>query len=346
MRTLKRDDRGAVLVWVGLLLVVLFGMGALVVDAGALYSERRQLQNGADAAALAVAADCATGDCLDESATANTYADKNANDGAANIDEVCGSGPGLAACPTPPSGTAGASGWVRVKTSTHNPANSNDKQVDFVLAPVLSAANVGKTVHASAVAAWGSVGGATTLPISFSVCEYKNLGGALDGSVFPTGHNYIYLHGNSPPPDALGSQDCPSSPSGQDGPGGFGWLQPSVGCATTATFDRWTPVSTGRPAPCNLGLELEHEYLIPLYDGIRDTGHGMEYHIAGFVGFKLLGYKFQNTGSISRCRTQDNLAEMPASVDCIFAEFTLFTTDSGSFGGGTDYGARSIKMIG
>ena len=67
MRSLTRnhdDDRGAVLVWVALMLVVLLGIGALVIDVGALYAERRQLQNGADAAALAVAADCAEGDCL------------------------------------------------------------------------------------------------------------------------------------------------------------------------------------------------------------------------------------------------------------------------------------------
>ena len=64
MRSLTRhddDERGAVLVWVALMLTVLIGVGALVIDAGALYTEKRQLQNGADAAALAVAADCANG---------------------------------------------------------------------------------------------------------------------------------------------------------------------------------------------------------------------------------------------------------------------------------------------
>ena len=59
----NRDDRGAVLVWVALMIVVLLGVGALVLDVGALCVERRELQNGADAAALAVAQDCAEGDC-------------------------------------------------------------------------------------------------------------------------------------------------------------------------------------------------------------------------------------------------------------------------------------------
>ena len=56
-------DEGVVLVWVALMLVVLVGMGALVIDIGALYVEKRELQNGADAAALAVARDCVEGDC-------------------------------------------------------------------------------------------------------------------------------------------------------------------------------------------------------------------------------------------------------------------------------------------
>ena len=82
------------------------------IDVGALYAERRQLQNGADAAALAVAEDCAEGDCLDEMATAKTYADSNAKDDAANVDEVCGSGPGLRGLPdcrhpAPPARPAG-----------------------------------------------------------------------------------------------------------------------------------------------------------------------------------------------------------------------------------------------
>ena len=39
--------------------MVLVGMAALVVDVGAVVEEKRQLQNGADAAALAVAQSCA-----------------------------------------------------------------------------------------------------------------------------------------------------------------------------------------------------------------------------------------------------------------------------------------------
>ena len=57
LRLLRRDERGAVGVLVAVLLAggVLLGLGAMVIDVGQLYQERAQLQNGADAAAVAVA---------------------------------------------------------------------------------------------------------------------------------------------------------------------------------------------------------------------------------------------------------------------------------------------------
>ena len=129
------------------MLVVLLGVGALVIDVGALYAERRQLQNGADAAALAVAADCAEGDCLDETAHRRDVRRRERQ----RRRRQRRRGVRLRARPgrparRPPPGTAGATGWVQVTTSTHNPANSNPTQVKFVLAPVLDAANVGGTV--------------------------------------------------------------------------------------------------------------------------------------------------------------------------------------------------------
>ena len=51
---------------------VLFGMGALVIDVGQLYQNRAELQNGADAGALAVAKSCAQGTCTPSIAAAST----------------------------------------------------------------------------------------------------------------------------------------------------------------------------------------------------------------------------------------------------------------------------------
>ena len=48
-----RDERGAVAVMVALLMVPLIGFAAIAIDVAAMWSERQQLQNGADAGALA-----------------------------------------------------------------------------------------------------------------------------------------------------------------------------------------------------------------------------------------------------------------------------------------------------
>lgn len=66
MRSLKgrapyRRQDGAVAVMVALMLVVLMAAVALAVDVGGLYLRRRELVNGADAAALAAARSCARG---------------------------------------------------------------------------------------------------------------------------------------------------------------------------------------------------------------------------------------------------------------------------------------------
>src|SRR5665811_2480716 len=79
-----RGESGATAVIVALLMIPLFGFAAISIDVGGLYFERRQLQNGADAAALAIAQDCAKGVCGDINATASDLAGKNANDNAAN----------------------------------------------------------------------------------------------------------------------------------------------------------------------------------------------------------------------------------------------------------------------
>ena len=58
MRRLNAED-GQVIIVVALCMTVLLGMGALAVDLGALYVRKHQLQTGADAAAIAIAKQCA-----------------------------------------------------------------------------------------------------------------------------------------------------------------------------------------------------------------------------------------------------------------------------------------------
>jgi Flp pilus assembly protein TadG len=80
-RSRLAEDQGAVAVIVALMMTVLLGFVAISVDVGSLYSERRQLQNGADAAALALA--CHRGTPTAMTTTATGYLTANVQDGRA-----------------------------------------------------------------------------------------------------------------------------------------------------------------------------------------------------------------------------------------------------------------------
>src|SRR5689334_9030817 len=107
LHRLRDRERGAVAILIAITLGtgVLLGSSALVVDVGKLYVEREQLTSGADAAALAVAQACGAGKCNNASDganqmhTARKYANVNAKDGHTAVTTLCGTWPGLPACP-------------------------------------------------------------------------------------------------------------------------------------------------------------------------------------------------------------------------------------------------------
>ena len=79
LRRRRRTERGATAVLAALLAVLLFSVLGIVTDFGLAYSNVRNLQNGADAAALAVARNVAlnglnTADCATLETTYNTPA--------------------------------------------------------------------------------------------------------------------------------------------------------------------------------------------------------------------------------------------------------------------------------
>ena len=172
LRLLRRDERGVVAVLVGLVIGgVLLGLGALVIDVGQLYEERAQLQNGADAAALAVAKSCILSSCTTSSAlsTAGTYANENASDGrrkeavagvrlwAGDSLTACGASTGaMTACPSPP---ASGTSYVDVNTSTKTSGGGT------VIAPVFAkellgnGSYTGTKVLACAQVQWGAAAG-------------------------------------------------------------------------------------------------------------------------------------------------------------------------------------------
>lgn len=358
MRRLTGDD-GVTAVLVALLAVVLFGMGAMVVDVGSLWSERRQLQNGADAGALAVAETCAAGTC--DATLPAGYADGNSNDNASNVEEVCGSpSSGLPACTDPPSTTPVGVGWVMVRTQTGSDNGSGI--VPPILAKTLVPDDNGSTVHARAVANWGSPAGiAGGLPLTFSECEWlaaTDSGSnyapappyptAADGStVYPTDSSgnsverTIYFH------DTSLAGFCDAGPSGADLSGGFGWLQPDSTCAATTTDD-WFDDKTGVAVPSGCKTDMQAlvgtVIFIPVFDETNGlTGTNGEYHIASYAAFFLTGYRFPGAVANSLVTNQP---PCNGSDDCISGFFVQAQMSSSNavVGDGPSMGANVVGL--
>lgn len=200
------SEQGAIGVLFGILVLtgVVIGMMALTVDVGNMMYERRQLQNGADAASLALADECArdADNCLadhDELLNANAPSDSLAQYDLTRAyapDGACGRGlsnPNLPNCATadssytpdiadlslcPPLPT-----WLRDEpdipyVETYTRTESNDPNDDTLLPSYFAQALVGgpdqSSISACARAAWGTPSQVSaSVPITISSCEWE-----------------------------------------------------------------------------------------------------------------------------------------------------------------------------
>jgi hypothetical protein len=247
-------------------------MGALVLDVERADVERRELQNGADAAALAIAEDCARGDCGDEDATAEIFADANARDDASNVDDV---------------DVDLDDREVTVSTST---ATEDGDEVAFGFAQIFGLD--GATVSAEATAAWGTPQTVDAVPITISYEEY--LAGKGDDLVM------LCFKQNSNPrcADGLGGL--------MDGPGSFGYTE-GADCEAinpqgkpVEVMDKAVDVDHGNDGPKNLGCVAASDFqpdpttgearviFLPVHDALN----GGQYRIVGFAAIAVSAFKF------------------------------------------------------
>jgi len=364
---MRRDDRGAVATLVVILFAggVLLGMGALVIDVGQLYSERAQLQNGADAAALAVAQGCATGASTCDpstSGTAQNYANQNALDSAAGVTLVCGNdGAGtLAGCPAStgeltdcPAAPASGTTYVDVHTATRTSGGSTLLPPSLARALPGNSGYAGTTVLACARAAWGSPSGATGLALTVSFCEWS--AATSDGTSYATPPPYppnplppstmdrsLQLHGSG--------SDCGGGASGWDVPGGFGWLDdPSGTCSASVDVDNIYHDNTGVSAgnSCKTALETARDnrtvVFIPVYDGASGTGHNGYYHLKGFAAFVVTGYHLPGFTAPSWLSGESYCS---GSDKCVYGFFTQGLVPSAGAIGGPNLGATVVELTG
>jgi Flp pilus assembly protein TadG len=303
-----RDERGAAAVLIALVLVPLLGFAAIAVDVGAVYAERARLQTAADAAALAVAQDCARGNCGDMQATASAMV-------AANDPDVATAPPVLSNSPLS----------VTV---------SGDKPTHHWFAPVLGIDST--QVRASATVAWGEPGaGTAVLPLTFSWCSFSQQTGGLASTTPQT----IFF--------TKTANDGCTGPSGNAVPGGFAYLDTTAGrCQAASARGDQSGSSTGNsvPSPCSssdFSAWIGRTVLLPLYDQAGSTGSNAWYHVYAYAAFTLTGYSLggQYKTSPAPCGGNDR---------CIAGYFTRFVDLSDRFTyttDGPDTGASILRLI-
>lgn len=299
-------DRGVVAVLVAILMVPLMGFVAISVDMAATYAEKQQLQNGADAAAMAIAQDCARDDCRSPRVTAQSFAEDNSNDGeaVADVDPI----------PSP------STGRVTV---------TNDGVREHWFAPVLGINST--DIHTTARAGWGApIGGTASLPLVFSWCEFKiQTGGGMPSSTTP---HTIELPKKS-------ETGC-NGPSGNPVPGGFGWVDPvteddELMCNVTSRIGQRLSSDPGKNVPCTAGQLAALQgatVLLPIFEQAGGQGTNAWYEVYGYAAFKITGYFFGTKYQWNApCSQPDH---------CIRGYFTKFVDTSGDI----DYSATAPKM--
>jgi hypothetical protein len=269
-------ERGAVAVITAFSLVVLLGFAALAIDVGMLYQERTELQSGADAAAVAIAQDCAVGRiaCDTPKDTAQGLANANAKDGAAAVVETS---------------VSMAKQTVGVRLATGDKSGVGSLSLAFARVLGMNSAKVG----AVSGARWSGIkAGPVALPVAFAQCEVT--------AKFTNGDVVIDMQDNK------NSTACPSGATGSAG--GFGWYKATEGdkdpaCQKTVTTPGTVYADTGAnfPKGCQDVLDqIEDEIesgasgkiiLFPVYGTATGTGAGGQYPLTGWVAFEVKGWK-------------------------------------------------------
>jgi Flp pilus assembly protein TadG len=283
------DDRGVASIVVILAMATILVGAAFAIDVGRYVFEARSAQNSADATALAVATDCALG-----GAPIADYSPYR-KDGQTISKPTCHDG----------------AATITVTTSVNQTFLQQ------------SAGEVDR----SATARWGTLGGATTIPITIAKCELPKAPPGTSTEII------IHL------PDTKTQTGCSS------GPGGFGQLRKDEACKVTVTAEYTLPGDGGNDwvnvIPCVPTLPAD--LLIPVFDDEKCPPKGCQandqYPIAGFAAFHLTGYSFfpRSGGDVPDC-------DKAIGKNCIKGYFTNMVTSQGTQGPSEEFGVSVIYL--
>lgn len=279
MPKLQRE-RGATAILVALLMVGLVGFAAIAVDIGAAWADKKQLQNGADASALAIAQQCAVGACpASPDVVADSWAKKN----------KVGS-------------TATAYGDV-VRFETGLVRTRAYEDLTHWFAPVIGIEQ--SRIVAEAQAEWGTPRTAGGIPLAFNFCTWEALTGGEPESEADAKELQIALletgNQSGAPPTS-----CLAEHPNFFVTGGFNWLDTGgTVCSAEMNADSyWQAGSDPGGAPPNgcknetqlAVLRTGEPILVPIFDAFTGTGQNAQYHIKSFASFIVTAYDFKASG--------------------------------------------------
>src|SRR5579875_1107941 len=281
-------ERGAIAVLTAtLVMFVAIGMLALTVDLGNVTYNRAELQNGADATSLALAAACAQpspGQPCGVTSALTTLAQQNANvtdqsmsiltDNRTCIANYKGT-TSLLPCPNNPT-TASATNLTTcqpwplsvdpskvsyVEVTTQTLMKNGSSALPFHFAQLLSGAGKGSTSRTCSRAAWGPAGSTgPTFPLTMGMCDWNNA--TASGTKYAPAPPYT--------PGPSGSKPSPTVPANVQPytvgifshatssnmcsalpSGGFAYLTPGSSCLLTVPSNGWIYSDTGASVPKN-----------------------------------------------------------------------------------------------
>ena len=238
-----------------------------------------------------------------------------------------------------------ATNWVKVDTPTITP---DDDKVDFVFAPILG--HDGGTVDATAVAAWGAVGRATTIPADLLRLRVQELGGDARRQRLPERAATTSTSTTRDPTQQLRGEALRP-----DLPGGFGWLdQTRTTCDVDVTADGWVGDKTGNGMPNDCEPPTGKDDLplagrrgahpasttTPRQRLQRQVPHR---RLRRLHGARL---PLPRTTTWPKPKAAHGTQRPKGGTTYICGEFTAVVTTTGEIGGGTDFGATAVEMIG
>lgn len=332
------QERGVTAVVTALVIVLMVGFTALAVDVGALWWDRKELQNGADAAALALAQECADANgapgCENDRPLAVSYAQSNKS--AQSTDNEAG-------IPT---------GGIRRVDADGNP-DPNGHYVEVTVEAqgrswFSVAVGFGPIrVAAQATAAWGGVGAGTGLPLTVSECFLK-LVEKGQRIVIPIKASAKEAFGRDP------DKDCGGDP--HNIPGGFGWLVPDDLNKCVVTLSAYGPVAKSKPGTpihdtgdcatrIDEALAKSLVIRIPVFTEAYGTGKNGRYLISGFAEMEIISACFHDSGKPKSIK-DGNCNKPPAPltkgafIEVKFLEMHSLTDTPG----GADYGVTTVGL--